>query len=118
MEMGKKMETSENQKIKYARGKAINIVEIMGASSQALSQAFVGLAEGTNKVTEEVTKETRKLVKKKYGDDYVKTFIGSAEQKEEALDGKSDEGEEETPQIKQTESQETKLYPKLDEKKQ
>ena len=44
-----------------------------------MSQAFVGLAEGTNKVTEEVTKETRKLVKKKYGDDYVKTFIGSAE---------------------------------------
>ena len=53
------------------------LVELAGVSGAALSEAFVGLAEGTSKVAGEVSKETRKIVNKKYGDDYVNTFIGA-----------------------------------------
>lgn len=47
-------------------------------------------------------------MKKKYGDDYVNTFIGSEDEKVEKKE--LEEGD-----IKEGDSEETKLYPKIDD---
>ena len=85
------------------------ISELASTSGEALGEAFKGLAEGTGQVTKTLGDQSRKIVNKKYGEDYVKTFIPDEKnQKEEGY----------TP-VKEEESQEdTKpLYPSLEEKK-
>ena len=50
-------------------------IELAGVSGQAINEAFVGLAEGGTEVGKEFTNQSKKIVNKKYGEDYVKTFI-------------------------------------------
>jgi len=50
-------------------------VELAEQSTKALGEAFDGLLKGGKEVGDEFGNQTKKIVKKKYGDDYVKTFI-------------------------------------------
>ena len=50
-------------------------LELASTSGEALGEAYNGLAEGTGEVAKTLGDQSRKLVNKKYGDDYVKTFI-------------------------------------------
>ena len=40
-----------------------------------MSEAYSGLAEGAGNVGKSLGDQSRKIVQKKYGDDYVKTFV-------------------------------------------
>lgn len=48
--------------------------------------AFKGLAEGASQVGTELSAQSRKIVNKKYGEDYVQTFLPgeNGEKKEES----------------------------------
>ena len=58
-------------------------IELAATSGEALSEAYKGLAEGTGQVTKTLGDQSRKLVNKKYGEDYVKTFIPEEKKPEE-----------------------------------
>lgn len=51
------------------------ILELASTSGEALGEAYKGLAEGTGEVAKTLGDQSRKIVNKKYGEDYVKTFI-------------------------------------------
>ncbi len=46
-----------------------------------MGTAFKGLAEGSTKVGTELGSQSRKIVNKKYGEDYVHTFLPEDEKK-------------------------------------
>lgn len=67
-QISSKIESSENQSIKYAKS-------IACTSSNAVCNVLKGLYDSSNKVMTELGCQSRKIIKKKFGDDYVKTFL-------------------------------------------
>lgn len=63
-----KIDNSENKTVKYVKGLACT-------SGNAMCNAFKGLYDGSNKVITELGSQSRKIVNKKFGEDYVKTFL-------------------------------------------
>jgi hypothetical protein len=50
-------------------------LELAGASGEAIGTAFSGLSEGVGKVNTQLGVHSRAIVNKKFGEDYVKTFL-------------------------------------------
>ena len=69
---------------------------MVGVSGQALNEAITGLAEGGSEVGKSITSQTKNIVNKKFGEDYVKTFIEGEEkleEKEEKTEDKTENAE-------------------------
>lgn len=69
-----KIDRSENEKIKYAKGTLFVIVELVQVSGRAIEEAFDGLLKSGTEVTKEIGEQSKKIITKKYGDDVIKTL--------------------------------------------
>lgn len=84
-------------------------------SGQALGTAFQGLAEGTSQVGSELSNQSKKIVNKKFGEDYVKTFIEGEQPKTEQQTLQEPTQEAGTQNNVTEANTEQPLYPKIED---